>query len=255
MRCFGVVMIAIGMMWIAAGRVSAANLLVNGDFEQGNVGFTTNYTYYEWGTWPGRYSIKTDPHLWDGGYESFGDHTSGSGNMLLVDAAGPAGGTAGQSCWDQHVEVSPNTTYVFSAWMAKITRAVGSMLEIDINGVSQGQFMGPSEPAIWQRILVVWNSGSEESAVITVREVTGVTWIAGNDFALDDLSFFIPTPGDADRDDCVNYVDFALMAGHWGDGLVTPAKWEEGNFNTDTLVDFNDLLLMAYYWLEGCEAL
>ena len=73
-----------------------ANLIVNGDFEAGNTGFTSDYTYVapplsNSGTnslgAPAVYSVETDPYKGHAGWASYGDHTSGAGNMLIGNAA------------------------------------------------------------------------------------------------------------------------------------------------------------------------
>ena len=169
-----------------------ANLIVNGDFESGNTGFSTQYTYTENGTWPGRYSINTNPWNWDGSYHSFGDHTSGSGKMLLIDAAGPAGGTTGQTCWGQNIAVSNNKDYIFSAWIARICDGVGSTLKFSINGATIGTVVITSSSSGWFQFTNTWNSGLNTTASIVICETTGNN-SSGNDFALDDISF-IPEP-------------------------------------------------------------
>jgi hypothetical protein len=167
-----------------------ANLIVNGDFEQGNTGFSTQYTYTVNGTYPNQYSINTNPKNWYNGYWSFGDHTTGNGKMLLIDAAGPAGGTTGQTCWGQNVAVSSNKDYIFSAWIARISSGVSSTVRFSINGVTIGTVVSNSSG--WLQVTNTWNSGLNTTASIVICETTGNN-SSGNDFALDDISF-IPEP-------------------------------------------------------------
>ena len=67
-----------------------ANLIVNGSFENGNYGYTTGYIYdnnlgdegiYD----SGKYCIGTDPSNTSIAWPSFGDHTTGSGKMMIVN--------------------------------------------------------------------------------------------------------------------------------------------------------------------------
>ena len=188
-RCI-VVFITTALLVIPVG----ANLIINGDFEQGNTGFSTAYTYNASSTYPFRYCIKTNPHAWDGGYASFGDHTTGSGNMMLIDASGNAAGGAGQICWSQTVAVLANMDYTFSAWIAQIyLNGLASNIEFSINGVSVGTFLVPTTTPEWQQFTTTWNAGSAATAVIAIRETTGNNTSPGNDFALDDISL-IPEP-------------------------------------------------------------
>jgi hypothetical protein len=187
------VMTAAAMFLVMAG-VAGANLIVNGDFEQGNTGFTTAYAYDEYGTYPFRYSIKTNPHNWDGGYVSIGDHTTGNGNMMLIDASGGASGGAGQICWSQTVAVAANTDYTFEAWIAQICPGgLTSNIEFVINGAAIGTYATLQNDTTWQQFTTTWNSGSATVADIAIRELTGNNSSPGNDFAMDDISF-VPEP-------------------------------------------------------------
>ena len=70
---------------VLEGRALLSNLLVNGDFELGNTGFTTQYPNTNT---TGGYIIGHNPAVDRGGaFSSFGDHTTGTGLMDLVDGA------------------------------------------------------------------------------------------------------------------------------------------------------------------------
>jgi hypothetical protein len=102
--------------WFSAG---AEAQIVNGDFSSGNTGFTSQYSNVANGTFtaPGDYGLTTNPSNpitgFTNGFFSYGDHTSGSGLMLLVD-----GGAPGTYVWGESIAVSPNTTYTFTGWVA-----------------------------------------------------------------------------------------------------------------------------------------
>ncbi|MCE5339535.1 MAG: PEP-CTERM sorting domain-containing protein [Planctomycetaceae bacterium] len=171
-----------------------ANLIVNGDFEQGVYGYTTEYHYNPSGTSPWLYYVGTNPDDWDGGYVSIGDHTSGSGNMMMIDASGGAGGGAGRICWSETVAVTQNTDYTFSAWIAQIyLYGIYSNVQFEINGTVIGNYEVPTNTSEWREFTEVWNSGSAVAAAIIIRETTGNNGSPGNDFALDDISF-VPEP-------------------------------------------------------------
>ena len=71
------------------GNLSIAqNLLTNGDFEQGNnLGFSSNYTFVTppVTTGAGQYGIGINPQPYNTSFISMGDHTTGTGNMMIVD--------------------------------------------------------------------------------------------------------------------------------------------------------------------------
>jgi hypothetical protein len=98
---------------------STPNLVVNGDFEAGNSGFTSAYIYGTGGAWgllssPGQYAIATSPNLTHTNFSNCPDHTpTGVGNMLVANGSS----TPNTAVWCQTVNVSPNTDFIFSAWI------------------------------------------------------------------------------------------------------------------------------------------
>jgi hypothetical protein len=64
---------------------NTANLLVNGDFSLGNTGFTSDYIFTSDILPAGTYCIDTDPHHCHPLAASYGDHTSGTGLMLIAN--------------------------------------------------------------------------------------------------------------------------------------------------------------------------
>ncbi len=84
------------------------NLVVNGDFEAGNTGFTTEYTYLDpanTGTWTlgpeYMYTVSTNPNSYHSSWTSFGDHTTGTGKMMIVN--GSSDGGDAEVVWAQTV--------------------------------------------------------------------------------------------------------------------------------------------------------
>lgn len=168
------------------------NLVVNGNFEMGNTGFSSGYTSYTSGGFnQGNYVVTSNPQIYNTGFSSCGDHTSSTGLMLLADAACVSSTIpAGTDLWCQTISVSPNTDYEFSAWMANvITHQNSSTLSFSINGIEIGNPVATTNIACeWDEFFVTWNSGGATSAVICISEGTGVC--SGNDFAIDDISFY-----------------------------------------------------------------
>ena len=77
---------------VAAAPTASTNLITNGDFESGNTGFTSGYAFGNVHG-PGTYWIggtpSQAPGAWGGWYNG-GDHTSGSGKMMVVNGANDA---------------------------------------------------------------------------------------------------------------------------------------------------------------------
>ncbi len=163
----------------------ASNTIDNGDFEGGNSGFSSDYSYNPGNLVPeGFYDIIDNPQLDHPGFAPCVDHTSGSGNMMVVNGAG----SPNQNVWCQTVAVMPNTQYVFSCWVTTVVAASPALLQFSINGSTIGTiFQAPSQNCVWQNFFTTFNSGANSSATICI--VNQNTVLGGNDFALDDIVF------------------------------------------------------------------
>ncbi len=174
-----------------AATPGPANLVTNGDFESGNTGFTTGYTYGDV-SGPGAYWIGTNASQAPGANADWyngGDHTTGTGNMLVVNGAN----SATTPVWEEVVPVTPNTTYTFSYWGAEVDHDSNSLphLQLKINGSSVGSnnfpANSPDNGGSWTSFAFTWNSGSSSRADLALFDLnTDTPW---NDFALDDISF------------------------------------------------------------------
>lgn len=161
------------------------NTIVNGDFESGNSGFTSNYIESPGNLVPeGVYEVLTDPSASHPNFASCGDHTSGNGQMMAING----NGTPNQSVWCQTVTVQPNTEYAFTAWATSLVAASPAQLQFSVNGVNLGNIFSVSSALCnWQQFYAIWNSGGTSSATICI--VNQNTALNGNDFALDDIGF------------------------------------------------------------------
>ena len=160
------------------------NLVSNGDFEGGNSGFDSDYGYSPGNLWPeGLYDILDNPQSSHSGFSPCEDHTSGSGNMMVVNGAG----SPNQNVWCQTVSINPNSQYVLSAWLTSVNPSSPALLQFSINGSVVGPIFSAGPVCLWQQFFEVWNSGTNSSATICI--VNQNTSLGGNDFALDDIVF------------------------------------------------------------------
>lgn len=175
-------------------RPVAADLIKNGDFEQGRVEFTSEYAFSPGNTESAQsYDITLDPgdsHPAPND-PSYGDHTSGVGLMMAVNGALVDDVVA----WSQTVDVVPSTSYAFSAWVSNWARGGDSPAVLDFlfNGVSAGTFTESGTPGVWEEFAVTWPSSGNASLTIEIvdHNLEGL----GNDFALDDISLrAVPEP-------------------------------------------------------------
>jgi len=171
----------------------AQNLVVNGNFDAGNSGFMSQYTFARTETAAGTYDVVYNPKDSHTGATSFTDHTSDTGRMLVANGAP----NSDRIVWSQIVTVAPNTTYVFSGWGASWCGDPDPRppeIRITINGAQIGSpAFVPSQPAVWSAFARQWRSESARSALIELRLAT--TQNPCNDLALDDLSFATSGPG------------------------------------------------------------
>ncbi len=175
-----------------AGGVT--NLVYNGDFEAGNTGFSSDYTYGDvhlggpnGSYWVGS-SPATAPGAW-GDWMDFGDHTSGHGLMLIGNA--PAFPKS-SNIWSEIVAVLPDTTYAFTFWAATLSNNSPAPAQIQayVNGESLGFTLGlpgVGKGGHWVTGGGDWFSGSATSAKLALVDPYSVEqWY---DFVIDDISF------------------------------------------------------------------
>ncbi len=171
---------------------NATNLIVNGDFSQGDYWFITDYAYptdpgfASGGGVQGAYGVVNNPQAWFNPFSTCQDHTSGSGKMLVAD--GSITGT--DKIWYTPIAITvvPGKNYTFSYFLANVVTGNPAKLEVLINDVSIGlPATAPSSPCVWEEHSYIWNSGANTTAIISIidREIVG----GGNDFAIDDLNF------------------------------------------------------------------
>jgi len=189
------------------------NLVVNGGFESGNTGFTTQYSLGVGGSFgllsnAGTYAISSSPNLAHNNFMACQDVTLAPGSQMMVvnGAASP-----GLSVWCQTINVTQNTVYQFSAWASNaLNDANVAQLQFNINGVSIGPtFTTSPQGCNWQQYFQIWNSGSNTTADICVVNLN--TLPSGNDFMLDEITF---SPVCVDSDSLIVSIDsFSVNAG------------------------------------------
>ncbi|MDB5223990.1 MAG: hypothetical protein JWN83_2657 [Chitinophagaceae bacterium] len=164
--------------------VTGSNLITNGDFTNGNTGFTSEYNYATPNITEGQYFVGTNPQAWNASLSNCKDHTTSNSNMLLVNGSP----TPDVNVWKQTITVTPNTNYAFSTWIQALWPPNPAQLSFSINGKDIGSLITASLPTCtWTQFYATWNSGINTSAIISI--VNKNTQVQGNDFALDDISF------------------------------------------------------------------
>lgn len=172
------------MKYYVNALFSGTNLVMNGDFSNGNNNFVSAYNYTPTNTNESEYFVGNDPKTWNISLDYCSDHTNSNGKMLLVNGSP----TSGTEVWSQTVSIKTNTDYAFSAWVQAIWAPNPANLQLFVNGIPIGApFTAGLPPCNWSQFYSVWNSGANTSATLSIVDLN--TSIAGNDFAIDDISF------------------------------------------------------------------
>lgn len=165
--------------------------IVNGDFEAGNMGFTTGYRYtsrtdknalvdagvYTIGKNPDNYHPKV--------FLSMGDHTTGQGNMMIIN--GDASLDRNKIIWAMKIDgLKKGEQYAFSAWGTMVGDMVPPILDFSFNNVDMNEKLMPKTRGVWEQFYSIWTATDNFANIALKNRVNSG---AGNDFAMDDISF------------------------------------------------------------------
>jgi len=168
--------------------VKDSNLVYNGDFSFGNIGFTSDYRYvrnYHW-TNPQAdpWGVYTVVHNSNYLLSVFAECLSPEGDhnpMLSAD-----GHYSQINIWQQNVKVKPNTNYIYEANFSAVCCWDGVMTEFGFYANKKELAILASEDTCdWRHFSSVWNSGSSKVANLEIQNVEKERY--GNDFVLDDV--------------------------------------------------------------------
>ena len=192
---------------IFAGSAGATELVVNGNFSAGNVGFSSQYAYAP--TTPPNYGFYNGvnqqydvvPVGQTNANNGYGDwnnvptngmgqqvdaYGSTTGNVLIADGAT----VPSQTVWSEVINVQNSATYTFSFYADELSGYNGNaQLQAYINGIAIGSPLDATQSQ-WLSASSQWSSGSNNQATISIIDLN--TGLFGNDFALDGISFTGP---------------------------------------------------------------
>lgn len=175
------------------GKPMAVNLIPNGNFEQGNVLFGSDYTFAMTNTVEGEYTVGTNGQAFNGALVTVGDHTSGTSKMFIGN-----GKSTPDRVWftTSAIAVDPNTNYYFEAFVMNLCCTMASGVGDGINPVGPSQLSFYANNQLlgtrtsmklgkWEGLTTTWSSGAATS--VTLKLVNANTVALGNDFAVDDI--------------------------------------------------------------------
>jgi len=223
------------------------NLVTNGDFEEGNSGFTSTYTYTPSGTTPakGIYTVGDDSMTWI--RATMPDHTSGVGQMLIANGSA----TANTVVWQQELQVIAGVTYDFSAWTALLGPFLPT-LSFQVNGTFVGSVA--TENLTWKEFSTQWTAASSGTATLSIIDTLTLpsTLPISDQFAIDDIVFKPVSASVPDVGLVAHYPfngDAVDESGNGHDGTVNGATLTADRFgNADSAYYFNgsnDRIILA----------
>ncbi|MFN5621476.1 MAG: hypothetical protein ACK478_09255 [Flavobacteriales bacterium] len=166
------------------------NRIVNGDFENGNVGFSSSLDYVTFFPFictlcpENNYAIGNNATLFNSDFTG-NDHTNPpAGDFFIANAPG----SAGTSVWCQDLTVYPQTTYTLTFWARDVADNSNphplALLIPVFNGIAEDDTLVAQGG--WSSLTVTWNSGNVTTLSLCIIDVQTET--GGNDFGLDDIT-------------------------------------------------------------------
>lgn len=179
---------------VTGNVVVGGNLIYNGDFEGGNVGFGSAYGYPATPFTTsslvpeGLYAITTTGSVVHNNFNNVADHSASPGTLQMVVNGNV---TAGAVVWSQNVAVIQNADYEFTYWLQTVVNGIDgapSKLQLYINGVAAGEiYTANPNSGNWTQYIYNTNAGS--NTTLNLELVNQTTAAGGNDFSLDDIEF------------------------------------------------------------------
>ncbi|MEI6091063.1 MAG: T9SS type A sorting domain-containing protein [bacterium] len=163
---------------------SAQNLIVNGDFEQGNKFFSSDYkSNTNTGVPESTYKVDSDSfNWWSIDNMNCYDHTTGSSMMMYINGAT----SSNKRVWYQTVNIGLNNTYTFSIWIVNLIKDSPAELYIMINNNLVGTIKQSNVVTNeWKNYTLDWKATSDKALIAIIDKNTAPM---GNDFGIDDLS-------------------------------------------------------------------
>lgn len=166
-----------------------AELLKNGDFDEGFTEFTTDFIYTDTVNTQGVFTIATSSV--DSSFVHKKDHTSGTGNMFIADGSK----FSEKAIYKIEETLEKGGAYTFSFWMANnhkdflLDSVTDSRISVEptlhINGEMVYSQLLPDDTS-WTKVTYSWTEETGGTKTIEIKNLT--TTKKGNDFVLDDVS-------------------------------------------------------------------
>jgi hypothetical protein len=176
---------------VASAVPASAVTLLSEDFSAGNPVASTAYTLIAAGSYslPGQYRVLSNPSTdFTNGYDSYFDHTvgTGGGQMLFFDgAASPV------AIWSGSAVLTAGVSYTFSYWGSSGNMISMPVLALSINGMDVGINLATSD-AVWLNASYTFTPSTSGLASFSIRDTVLEGY--GNDGAIDDITLTAAVP-------------------------------------------------------------
>lgn len=176
------------LTYTVSSNVLDINLVFNGDFELGNVGFQSEYSYANppnQNVTQKTYGIVTNSSNWNSSFGNCIDHTIGDGSGKFMAVDGSTYNMGNDRFWCQKIAVEPNKNYIFSYSIQTISAGNEAIVLTKINDVSIGSFTALPQVCSWTEVSQNWNSGLNSIAEVCLvdQQFSEI----GNNFSIDDI--------------------------------------------------------------------
>ena len=164
-------------------------LVNNGDFTLGNIGFQSNY-YYCSLPWrrscrsrSSKYTVNTRTNIFGLDKSDCGGVTGNTNDKVLV----VEGGSVNSTVWEQNINVDPNSYYSFALNITNLKNTSSDDFELLVNDKVVLQF-STANPCDWKEYKTLLYSDIQSTFNVKINNVatTGVS----NAYAIDGISMF-----------------------------------------------------------------
>lgn len=165
------------------------DLIDNGNFDEGFIGFTTDFIYTDTVNTQGVFTLNTSSE--DSAFVHKEDHTTGEGKMFIADGSK----FSEKAIYRINVSLEKGMVYTFSFWMANNHKdflldtdtdsRISVHPSIHLDGEMVYNELLPDDTS-WTKIEYTWTENTGGNRTIEIKNLT--TTKKGNDFVLDDVS-------------------------------------------------------------------
>jgi hypothetical protein len=127
------------------------------------------------------YGIGTSPKNYHANFCVAGDHTTGSGNMMVVNGAT----NGNKRVWYTTLAIKPYTKYTISFWAMSLVSPIGFGFFANDAPLGDALTYNAAEKCKWKKHTYQWYSDNLSSVTFSLRNIIIVA--GGNDIAFDDI--------------------------------------------------------------------